>query len=242
MSDFDSFEEFDELPQYTQIKICKNILHCPDYNWQKKPLFGDDLDLMLHVFKKHPKSETKLNNIDRIEVRKSVKSRRYKNTSNYCFHLVYMDESSDDISYRKCLDKNHNKDKKGDGDIPRYLTMTRIKGLKGLRVVPKKVENLEMAILNETLPSTPAIYFLWENDCLIYVGRSVGLLQRMQCDDHKYINQPQNKYISYIDCKSYKETVNLEKKYIRKLIPIVPSLLNNCVVAKKVKRDLGLDK
>ena len=58
----------------------------------------------------------------------------------------------------------------------------------------------------------------------------------------KYINQPQNKYISYIDCKSYKETVNLEKKYIRKLIPIVPSLINNCVVAKKVKRDLGLDK
>tara|TARA_Y100000361_G_scaffold122351_1_gene114570 strand:+ start:65 stop:922 length:858 start_codon:yes stop_codon:yes gene_type:complete len=245
MNDFYTIEQFDKLSQKEQIRICQDILHRPDFKLNKNPLIGSDLDLMLHIFKKHPKSKIKLSNMDRIEVRPSIKSRRYNNISNYCFHIVYIDGSSDDISYRKCLDNNHNKDRKSDPDIPRYLTMTRrVVGLKGVRAIPRKVENLEAAVLNESLPKSYVVYFLWEDDHLIYVGRSKNLLRRMQSDNHVQINEPHIKYISYIECNSYKETIQLETKYIKKLTrlmsSVVPFLKNDCAVARKVKKDLGL--
>ena len=241
MNDFYTIEQFDKLSQKEQIRICQDILHRPDFKLNKNPLIGSDLDLMLHVFKKHPKSKIKLSNMDRIEVRPSIKSRRYRNICNFCFHIVYTDGSSDDISYRKCLDNNYDKGRKSDPDMPRYLTMTRrVVGLKGVRAIPRKVENLEAAVLNESLPKSHVVYFLWEDDNLIYIGRTKNLLKRMQCDNHLQINEPHKKYISYIECNSIKQTIALETKYIRKLIPIVPSLTNNCAVAKKIKKDLGL--
>ena len=66
MNDFYTIEQFDKLSQKEQIRICQDILHRPDFKLNKNPLIGSDLDLMLHVFKKHPKSKIKLPKLKKV--------------------------------------------------------------------------------------------------------------------------------------------------------------------------------
>ena len=233
MKNYRTIEDYEKLKtQEARVFFCREILHTPAYKYYKHPLCRSDHVVMLNVFKNHSHADEKrLNEVHEIFVQKSVKSRRVaKGRVNYCFHLQYKDGTADDISFMNCIHKT-NKHKRVDIGRARFMTMPQIDD-----TIPTKAENLEQAMINRSIPESSGVYFIWHDCELIYIGHSRLLRNRVALDEsHFHTVDPNKKYINYIECDSKEEARQLENKLIRKLVPLVKTLKNNCSIARSLR-------
>jgi predicted GIY-YIG superfamily endonuclease len=188
---------------------------------------------MMYVFSHHPNAHTKrLNEVHEIFVQRSVKSRISAYRNNYCFHLLYKDGTCDDISFNKCFEKpqRYRKEEKRTD----FMNVSKIH-----EKIPTKIENLQRAILNRSIPDCAGVYFIWQNTELIYIGESYNLRKRVVEDErHLYTEDPLKKYVNYIECDSKKDAKNLETALIKELAPSITTLKNNCMIAKAARRNM----
>lgn len=242
MSKYKTVEDYDALKsKKAKLALCRDILNNPVYKYYNSPLCSTDKIVMLYVFSNHVNAKHKrLDEVHEIFVQKSAKSKRSvrPGKQNYCFHLQYKDGTADDISFRKCIDKQQ--ESRRDKEYSRFMNI-----LSPDPIIPLKIENLEAAIINRSIPESAGVYFIWENCDLIYIGQSYNLRKRLAFDEsHIHTIDPNRKYVNYALCISKERAKELEAKLIKKLAPVISTLKNNCSIAKKSRGywDQGVDK
>jgi len=227
-----TIEDYKHLKTQEQRKqFCRKVLHNPAYKFYGKSLCKTDHAVMMYVFSQHPCAHTKrLDEVHEIFVQRSVKSKSSVARKNYCFHLLYKDGTCDDISFVRCIEKPRTYRKE---EIHAdFMNVSKIH-----EKIPTKIENLQHAILNRSIPQCAGVYFIWQNAELIYIGQSGNLRMRVAEDDcHLYTSDPLKKYFNYVECDSKKDAKNLETALIKELVPSITTLKNNCSVAKAARR------